>query len=336
MKSARRPWAVRLLAWGCWLYLAIVLAAWVVLRVAADRWWPATLLMFGPRWLLAVPLGILVAGAVVVRRRLLGLLLPAGVVLAGPVMGFQLPWRTLWLEDGAQLRVRVLTCNIHRDELDPAALRSAIEESNPDMVVLQDWRDGREQSLFGRQGWHFRADRDMALASRFPVRAAAVFKDPPFGVRGEAVRYDLETPAGLVRFFNLHLASPRGGFEALLGGGWRAGPAIQANSDLRWGQSAALRRWVEQTDGPVVLAGDFNTPPQSVIHREFWSPFTNAFSSAGLGFGNTYFTRRAAVRIDHILAGDGWQCRRCWVGPPVGSPHRPVLADLEWTGPRPR
>src|SRR6516164_2083941 len=90
MKSARRPWAVRLLAWGCWLYLAIVLAAWVVLRVAADRWWPATLLMFGPRWLLAVPLGILVAGAVVVRRRLLGLLLPAGVVLAGPVMGFQL------------------------------------------------------------------------------------------------------------------------------------------------------------------------------------------------------------------------------------------------------
>jgi endonuclease/exonuclease/phosphatase (EEP) superfamily protein YafD len=39
------------------------------------------------------------------------------------------------------------------------------------------------------------------------------------------------------------------------------------------------------------------------------------------------------VRIDHILAGPGWQAERCWVGPDVGSPHRPVIADLIWTGP---
>jgi vancomycin resistance protein VanJ len=43
------------------------------------------------------------------------------------------------------------------------------------------------------------------------------------------------------------------------------------------------------------------------------------------------------VRIDHILAGPGWYCARCWVGPDVGSPHRPVLADLiaTWKGENP-
>jgi vancomycin resistance protein VanJ len=39
------------------------------------------------------------------------------------------------------------------------------------------------------------------------------------------------------------------------------------------------------------------------------------------------------VRIDHVLAGPGWHCDRCRVGPHVGSPHRPVLADLIWSGP---
>ena len=34
------------------------------------------------------------------------------------------------------------------------------------------------------------------------------------------------------------------------------------------------------------------------------------------------------VRIDHVLTGDGWRCRRCWVGPDVGSDHLPLLADL--------
>ena len=42
--------------------------------------------------------------------------------------------------------------------------------------------------------------------------------------------------------------------------------------------------------------------------------------------------RKTTVRIDHVLAGKGWNCVRCWVGPNVGSPHRPVLADLVWTG----
>jgi endonuclease/exonuclease/phosphatase (EEP) superfamily protein YafD len=39
-------------------------------------------------------------------------------------------------------------------------------------------------------------------------------------------------------------------------------------------------------------------------------------------------TRKTGVRIDHILAGHGWRCRRCWVGPNIGSAHRPVIADL--------
>src|SRR5262249_17737710 len=55
-------------------------------------------------------------------------------------------------------------------------------------------------------------------------------------------------------------------------------------------------------------------------------------SQAGLGWGYTFYNNRTMTRIDHILGGAGWSCRRCWVGPDVGSEHRPVIADMEWHG----
>src|SRR5438552_1352047 len=85
-----------------------------------------------------------------------------------------------------------------------------------------------------------------------------------------------------------------------------------------------------RTSGRTLLAGDFNTPAESRIYQTAWAPFTNAYATSTLGWGHTYFTRRCGLRIDHLLAGPGWRCRRCEVGPHVGSPHRPVVADWEW------
>ena len=88
--------------------------------------------------------------------------------------------------------------------------------------------------------------------------------------------------------------------------------------------------------GPVLLVGDFNTPPESVIFRRVWSGYANAFSDAGWGWGYTFRTRRTAVRIDHVLVGGGGRATTCWVGPDVGSPHRPVVADVAWPASEPR
>jgi endonuclease/exonuclease/phosphatase (EEP) superfamily protein YafD len=92
---------------------------------------------------------------------------------------------------------------------------------------------------------------------------------------------------------------------------------------------------VDKVTSPVLVMGDFNTPPESAIFRRVWGRYTDAFASAGWGWGYTFFTmRKIAVRIDHILAGPGWYCERCWVGPDVGSPHRPLLAELILVQPR--
>ena len=83
---------------------------------------------------------------------------------------------------------------------------------------------------------------------------------------------------------------------------------------------------------PLIVVGDFNTPPDSAIYRSFWSEYGNAFTRAGIGFGYTEWpeVRKVpfGIRIDHVLMTPTWRPRRCWVGPDVGSDHLPVIADL--------
>src|SRR4051812_22205219 len=86
--------AGRGIAVGGWLSLAAVVAAWALLR-AGDLWAPATALMFGPRWLLALPPAVLAPAAAALRRRSLGPVLVALLLAVGPVMGFDVPWDRL-------------------------------------------------------------------------------------------------------------------------------------------------------------------------------------------------------------------------------------------------
>jgi vancomycin resistance protein VanJ len=94
-------------------------------------------------------------------------------------------------------------------------------------------------------------------------------------------------------------------------------------------ESAAIEQFTETLDDPVLIVGDFNTPTASTLYRRHWNDFTNAFSAVGFGFGTTHISTTSSVRIDHILYGPGWRAQACWTGPVVGSPHRPLVADMQ-------
>lgn len=326
----RWPARVRALVTGlCVLYAAIVVGLCLLLHLASDRWWLATLILYGPRWPCALPLAVLLPAAVLCRRRLLGLLAAVSVVLVFPLMGLCVPWAAVVRPACRGPTVRVLTCNVHGRDLDPAPLAAFIASARPDVVALQSWSSRYDAVVFPSADWDVRREGQLCLASRRPIRRAEFLDDPDFGPTGSAAaRFAVETPVGEIVFVNLHLASPRDGLEEVIHSRGLRGGDLVANSELRRRQSEKVARWVDPGAGPLLLAGDFNTPPESTTYRQTWSRYANAFSAAGLGFGPTYFTRRTAVRIDHILAGPGWHCDRCWVGPAVGSPHRPVIADL--------
>lgn len=77
-------WRRTSLALSAWIYLGLVIAMWLMLRLAGDRWWPATLLTFGPRWMVFLPMPLLAPLAAFYRRRSLVPLTAAALFGIGP------------------------------------------------------------------------------------------------------------------------------------------------------------------------------------------------------------------------------------------------------------
>jgi vancomycin resistance protein VanJ len=328
---ARRGRRLRAFVAVCsWLYLVVVVGLWLLLG-EADLWWPATLLQFSPRWLAALPLALLLPAALLLRRRSLVPLLLGGLVVAWPLMSFNVPWGRLLGDAPQGLRVRVMTCNMHYRTMDSKPLDDLVASAHPEIVVLQEWSGGNRSALMTAPDWHVYREPGQFLASRFPIRGKTRLGKDSESPKGSVARYELETPAGVVTLFSVHLASPRHGLYEVIHDRVRGPAEIQASSDRRWEQSEFLAHEAAEVRGPKVLAGDFNTPPESAIYRGLWEPYSDAFTAAGWGWGYTFYGARTMVRIDHVFAGRGWACTQCWVGPDIGSLHRPVLADLVWT-----
>jgi vancomycin resistance protein VanJ len=291
-------------------------------------------MMFGPRWVLAIPLVALVPASLLMARKVIWLLIVALVFILGPLTGFSVPWRTYAASQESAMQIRVLSCNGHFNKLDASALSQLIDQTQPDIVALQGWLGKNNAIMSGKEQWHTRREGELYLASRFPIEKMVAASDPVFrGGHGSLARYELEMESKRIHLLNLHLASPRQGLKAAVFQPRAAPDIVRANSDLRRDQTRFVMNWIEGLDGPLLIVGDFNTPPESSIYDEYWSSFHNGFQEAGFGWGHTYFSRWAAVRIDHQLAGPGWRCQKCWVGPEVGSPHRPVIADWIWKDP---
>jgi vancomycin resistance protein VanJ len=330
--SPKRGWrgpAALLISVFSWLSLALVVGVWALLR-AGDLWGPATAVMFGPRWLLALPPALLIPIAAILRRRSLGPLLLAVVLTVGPVTGGCVPWDRLWSSSPQGPRLRVMTCNMHATKVDPAPLVQLLAESRPDIVALQEWWEAAPANVFPPDQWHVNRVRGQYLASRYPILLTERVGKNSDREEGAVVRYELATASGVITVFSLHFATPRNGLQDVAHGSWSGMAELDAGSRLRGEQSERLARKAGDVAGPVLLMGDFNTPPESAIFRRVWAPFTDAFTAAGWGWGYTFESKRVAVRIDHILTGRGLKCDRCWVAASVGSPHRPVLADIVW------
>jgi vancomycin resistance protein VanJ len=315
-----------------WLYLALSLALWLLLS-QAEVWWPATVLLFSPRWVFALPLVLLVPAAMLVRSlRSFAVLLVTAIFIGGPVMSFNIPWQTLTTSRPAGASFRVMTLNMHYTKGNAVALDDMIDRVQPDVVAIQEWPGEKESQLKYSREWHVKSNSGLFFASRHPIRKVVELGGHSTGEFASASRYDVETPGGLIYVFSIHTASSREGISGTLRESRKGPDALRANSLHRRAQQENIAAEAARCSGPVLVVGDFNTPPESPIFDEIWNGYTDAFRAAGWGWGYTFAGAKTMVRIDHILANRAWGVTACRVGPAIGSPHRPVIADLVLLG----
>jgi endonuclease/exonuclease/phosphatase (EEP) superfamily protein YafD len=318
-----------------WLYLSGLVLVWFLLWFTTDRWWFSTMMSFGPRWIYPLPLAVLVPGCLFFDRRRWPVLLVSNVILWFPVMDFRCPWGRIFLPSGTTYRV--LTCNLHTGEGDPAALRALIRRENPDFIALQEVSIDSIRSAL--EGYQVVQSGLLLVASRFPLHEEGNTSGlEPLHVnpRIHVLLCSADTPQGKLLFGSVHLPSPRFGLSNVMDRKTGIQPSkkilLEEHIRLRREESAAIAVLVKRFSGPVILAGDFNTPVESAIYSANWSSYWNAFSRTGFGFGRTFQADvhgiPFGVRIDHILGSPQIVPARCWVGPAIGSEHLPVLAEM--------
>jgi vancomycin resistance protein VanJ len=324
-RSVFKRWSRRL----AYVYLVAIVASWLLFRFTADNWWAGTAFLYGPRWVLAAPLLLLAPLALVARSwRSVACLAIAGLIAAGPITGGTVSPQTLW-QSHERGHIRVLTCNTDGSNLNGAALEALIAQTLPDIVLLQESNAAQSDRIFPA-GWNVcRGPMGLCLATRFQVNDFDDVAQGRLDDRGSVRRYRLASSLGELTIVNVHLPTPREGFETLITKSSLAPAQIRAQTEMRNRVSANARAALGEFGPAVIVGGDFNMPVESAIYRRHWSDLDNAFSDGGWGWGFTKHTRRLGVRIDHLLAGKVWRCRQAWVGPDVGSDHLPLIADFD-------
>ncbi|MCH7988723.1 MAG: endonuclease/exonuclease/phosphatase family protein [Planctomycetes bacterium] len=89
--------------------------------------------------------------------------------------------------------------------------------------------------------------------------------------------------------------------------------------------TAVLR---EKNHKPLLLMGDFNTPPDSLFLRGIRRDLVNAFEEAGDGYSATWPIPVPVLTLDQVWVNKGIEVHRCLLGWSVLSDHRPVLSEI--------
>lgn len=102
-------------------------------------------------------------------------------------------------------------------------------------------------------------------------------------------------------------------------------------------QFAELRAAVDAVEGPLILAGDFNSTPWSYAMRGFKQRAGLERHTRNLvTFPNRFMIRRLVetlpfLPLDHVFGRDGVVVHEVHTGPDSGSDHLPVIASFSVT-----
>lgn len=252
----------------------------------------------------------------------IGIFLGLNFLLGLPLLGFEIPNKPLGhsvLPTSSKLKV--MSFNVHYYSRRLTKALDLIKKEQIDVLLLQEIKGEDElmHTWLAKElgGWHIFHEGETAIVSRWPLTNIRSVPLPVEDWR-RIISADIESPQKF-RVLSIH---------------WTIDPFFEGGDFLKLGADAqrqnleAMLAEAAKTDLPLVIGGDFNNPPRHGLSRTLAGQMTNCFEEVGWGPGWTFPSSYPVLRIDHLLVNKGFRPLHCWVGPEVGSDHRPLMAEL--------
>jgi endonuclease/exonuclease/phosphatase (EEP) superfamily protein YafD len=214
---------------------------------------------------------------------------------------------------------KILSANVHTQNHEYRRLIDLVEREQPDLVIAIEVDDGWTTALQALNA-RYRSRRAVPRRDNFGM---AVYSVSP-SARMEARRIGQANVPSIVT--RVEIASQP--FTVIA---THPLPPVSAEyAGLRNEQLAAVARYVQTIDGPVVVAGDLNTTPWSPYFQDLLRDGQLLDGRRGFGIRPTWDGGRIIVRlpIDHVLVPPEIAIEEWRVGDDIGSDHRPVIVTL--------
>lgn len=318
--------------WALSVANAVLLALlWFAEVAVAERHWLTTLVTYAPQQIYVLPLALLLALSLSAKdRRALWLNLAVGFICLFTLLGFNVPLRAP--PRGSGPVVRVMTYNAHQAREGTERLAKAVRDLKPDVLCLQEVGRTKELADPVRQlqrrvpGYHVARDGACAILSRYPIERRHVHY-PPIGTGRAALEADVRVGGTLLSVVTVHFNTAADG-QSLSNPSSSRRAYLRHTAQVRSAQARWLLGVADSIQGPVVLTGDFNTPPRGRVYPRLARRYQDAFRAAGWGTGYTYRDDLPVLRIDYVFVDPDLDVARCFVPRVHASDHRPVVADI--------
>lgn len=295
-------------------------------ELIAERHWFTLLLAYAPPFLWLIPTLLLFPFALWKRDRSSLVLLCASLVPQPYLLGchLSLPNHT------KDTPLGVLTYNIEHGSGGIGAVASVIRNSQAEVICLQEVSPYRKLSdpLLGLQKalptYHIVRAGEVAIATILPLSHIRSFPMP--GGR-QGLCGDITWHGHQITVVAVHLSTALDRESFANNRGARLPGYLKRSGLARQQQTERLIAETQSITGPLLVCGDFNTPPRGQVYRRLATAYLDTFAQSGRGFGWTFPTALPVLRIDYIFTRN-LQPYRTRVLPNRASDHRPLLAEV--------
>jgi vancomycin resistance protein VanJ len=328
------------------LNLFAVILLYLAEIFVAERTWITTLFTYLPQMIFAVPTLVLLILSVCLRSwrvsipiHLASALFFFFVVMPFTLAGFRVPRQS----SKGGVALRVVTFNVEQGHAGADKIRSAISQLNADVLFLEESSpfasDHDSRQLLKKQYPYWAREESLTIISRFPLRNIRTHALPP---GAPCLSAEIVVNGTIITVAAVHLLPYR--YEPF--GRAMDTPEIAAQSKGDWRYStrrrepqiAALGNVLRHLPEPVIVGGDFNTPPRGRYYHQIvdQAGMRDTWWEVGIGFGYTLPARFPGAQVDHLLCrGDELTTQRTSVPAiPDASDHRPLIADFLVTAKR--
>lgn len=234
--------------------------------------------------------------------------------------------------------LKIVSFNAKNGNFGVKNIESFINNQKPDIVFLQEYGGNREYNFDGLNRAPDTAV--VAIFSRFKIIDQKELIKSNFDHTNVYVaQTDIKIKGKIYRFINIHLKSFK--FEKSM-------VRMDGNNDkdekkvksiikrliptfkIHQEQIIPVRKAIESSPYPVILAGDFNSVPNSYEYYHLSEGLQDAFVKAGRGSATSFHDYKFPIRIDYIFASESLKPLSYKVDRSVKiSDHYPVISTFK-------